>query len=53
LARILGLVDLVKVKELNHEREEIITRLQVAANELDEIIGKVNRKLEDNSKIIP
>lgn len=46
LARILGLVELVKVKELNHEREEIISRLQVSANELDEIIRKVNRKLE-------
>ncbi len=51
LARILGLVELVKVKELNHEREEIITRLQVAANELDEIIRKVNRKLEEKRKI--
>ncbi|HKZ38312.1 MAG TPA: tetratricopeptide repeat protein [Chryseolinea sp.] len=49
LARILGLVDLVKVKELNHEREEIISRLQIAANELDEIIRTVSRKLEDKS----
>jgi signal transduction histidine kinase len=46
LARILGLVELVKVKELNHEREEIISRLQVSANELDEILREVNRKLE-------
>jgi tetratricopeptide (TPR) repeat protein len=50
LARILGLVDLVKVKELNHEREEIMSRLQVAANELDEIIRQVNRKLEESPK---
>lgn len=46
LARILGLVELVKVKELNHEREEIISRLQTSANELDEILREVNRKLE-------
>src|SRR5688572_10126263 len=46
LARILGLVDLVKVKELNHEREEIISRLQVSARELDDIIREVSRKLE-------
>jgi signal transduction histidine kinase len=49
LARILGLVELVKVKELNHEREEIISRLQVSANELDEIIRQVNRKLESKT----
>jgi tetratricopeptide (TPR) repeat protein len=48
LARILGLVELVKVKELNHEREEIISRLQVSANELDDIIRQVSRKLESN-----
>lgn len=46
LARILGLVELCKVKELNHEREEIISRLQVSATELDDIIREVNRKLE-------
>lgn len=50
LARILGLVDLVKVKELNHEREEILSRLEVAATELDEIIRQVNRKLESTGK---
>jgi tetratricopeptide (TPR) repeat protein len=50
LARILGLVDLVKVKELNHEREEILSRLEVAATELDEIIRQVNRKLEATGK---
>jgi tetratricopeptide (TPR) repeat protein len=49
LARILGLVELVKVKELNHEREEIISRLQVSANELDEIIRQVSRKLESKT----
>jgi tetratricopeptide (TPR) repeat protein len=46
LARILGLVELVKVKQLKHEREEIISRLRVSANELDEILRQVNRKLE-------
>jgi len=53
LARILGLVELVKVKQLKHEREEIISRLQVSANELDEILRQVNRKLESkhNSKL--
>ena len=49
LARILGLVELVKVKELNHEREEIISRLQVSANELDDIIRQVSRKLESTN----
>jgi tetratricopeptide (TPR) repeat protein len=49
LARILGLVELVKVKELNHEREEIISRLQTSANELDEILREVNRKLESKA----
>ena len=45
-ARILGLVELVKIKQLKHEREEIISRLRVSANELDEILRQVNRKLE-------
>jgi signal transduction histidine kinase len=51
LARILGLVELVKVKELNHEREEIISRLQVSANELDDIIRQVSRKLESKDNV--
>jgi tetratricopeptide (TPR) repeat protein len=46
LARILGLVELAKIKELTHDREEIIKRLEEAANELDDVIRTINRKLE-------
>jgi tetratricopeptide (TPR) repeat protein len=52
LARILGLVELVKVKQLNHERAEIISRLQTSANELDEILREVNRKLESGESTL-
>jgi signal transduction histidine kinase len=46
LARILGLVELARIKELMDDREEILERLQEAAQELDEIIRIINRKLE-------
>jgi len=51
LARILGLVELAKLKELHHDREEILHRLENAANELDEVIRTINRKLENNRKL--
>ena len=51
LARILGLVELAKLKELHHDREEILMRLENAANELDDVIRTINRKLENNRKL--
>jgi signal transduction histidine kinase len=51
LARILGLVELAKIQELRHEHEEIIVRLHEAANELDEVIRIINRKLESTKRI--
>jgi signal transduction histidine kinase len=48
LARILGLVELARIKELSDDREEILERLQEAAQELDEIIRIINRKLESS-----
>lgn len=49
LARILGLIELAKLKDLNLEdRAQIMTRLETAANELDEVIRITNRKLENN-----
>ena len=51
LARILGLVELAKLQELRHEHEEIIVRLQEAANELDEVIRIINRKLESTKRV--
>lgn len=47
LARILGLIELAKIKELNDEdKQQVMTRLEDEANELDEIIRTINRKLE-------
>ncbi|HEY9049686.1 MAG TPA: tetratricopeptide repeat protein [Ohtaekwangia sp.] len=48
LARILGLVELARIRELVDDREEILDRLQDAAHELDEIIRIINRKLESS-----
>jgi|GEM_PF-2331198 len=49
LARILGLIELAKLKELgDDDRRQIMTRLETAANELDEVIRTTNRKLENN-----
>ena len=48
LARILGLVELARIKELSDDREEILERLQEAAQELDEIIRIIKRKLESS-----
>ncbi len=49
LARILGLIELAKLKELgDDDRRQIMTRLETAANELDEVIRITNRKLENN-----
>ncbi|WP_333818803.1 tetratricopeptide repeat protein [Ohtaekwangia sp.] len=48
LARILGLVELARIRELNDDHEEILDRLQEAAVELDEIIRIINRKLESS-----
>lgn len=51
LARILGLVELAKLKELDQDREEILARLENAANELDDVIRTINRKLENNRRL--
>lgn len=51
LARILGLVELAKINELKDEREEIMGRLKEAAEELDEVIRTINRKLESNRRL--
>lgn len=49
LARILGLIELAKLKDLDQEdRQQIMVRLETAANELDEVIRITNRKLENN-----
>jgi signal transduction histidine kinase len=51
LARILGLIELAKIKELSEEdKMQIMVRLEDASNELDEIIRKVNRKLESTKR---
>jgi hypothetical protein len=47
----LGLVELARLQELRHEHEEIIVRLHEAANELDEVIRIINRKLESTKRI--
>lgn len=48
LARILGLIELAKIKELNEEDHyQIMIRLENAATELDEIIRTISRKLEN------
>jgi signal transduction histidine kinase len=47
LARILGLIELAKIRELSEEdKKQIMVRLEDASNELDDIIRAVNRKLE-------
>lgn len=47
LARILGLIELAKIRELQDEdKRQIMIRLEDAATELDEIIRTINRKLE-------
>jgi len=48
VARILGLIELTKLKDLNDEdRAQILARLEAAGSELDEIIRTINRKLEN------
>lgn len=50
LARILGLIELAKLKDVSDEdKDQIMARLEETANELDEVIRVINRKLE-NSK---
>ncbi len=50
VARILGLIELAKLKELNDEdRNQILQRLEEATTQLDEVIRLINRKLEKES----
>jgi tetratricopeptide (TPR) repeat protein len=47
LARILGLIELAKIRELDDDdKKQIMVRLEDASNELDDIIRSINRKLE-------
>ncbi|HEY3404246.1 MAG TPA: tetratricopeptide repeat protein [Ohtaekwangia sp.] len=48
LARILGLIELAKLKDISSEdKDQIMARLEDTANELDEVIRVINRKLEN------
>ena len=52
VARILGLIELAKLKELNdHDRLEIFRRLEDASTELDDVIRIINRKLEKGGEL--
>jgi tetratricopeptide (TPR) repeat protein len=52
VARILGLIELAKLKELSDEdRLQIFTRLEQASYELDEVIRIINRKLEKGEEM--
>jgi tetratricopeptide (TPR) repeat protein len=52
VARILGLIELAKLKELNDEdRNQILQRLEEASVQLDEVIRVVNRKLEKGEQL--
>jgi signal transduction histidine kinase len=47
LARILGLIELAKIRELDEDdKKQIMVRLEDASSELDDIIRSINRKLE-------
>jgi signal transduction histidine kinase len=52
VARILGLIELAKLKELNDEdRNQILQRLEEATTQLDEVIRLINRKLEKGEQL--
>lgn len=51
VARILGLIELAKLKDLNDEdKDQIMVRMEEASNELDEVIRTINRKLEKENR---
>lgn len=52
VARILGLIELAKLKELNEsDRSEILHRLEEATTQLDDVIRLINRKLEKGEQL--
>lgn len=52
VARILGLIELAKLKELDDEdRNQILQRLEEATTQLDEVIRLINRKLEKGEQL--
>jgi signal transduction histidine kinase len=51
VARILGLIELAKLQDLNDEdKDQIMVRMEEASNELDEVIRTINRKLEKENR---
>jgi tetratricopeptide (TPR) repeat protein len=52
VARILGLIELAKLKELDEEdRNQILQRLEEASVQLDDVIRLINRKLEKGDQL--
>lgn len=49
VARILGLIDLIQMKENRMMLDELIQKLSLASEELDVVIKKMNRLLEEDS----
>ncbi len=52
LARILGLVELTKLHELQGEMKDIRDHLEISAQELDDVIHEINSKLESEDDAI-
>jgi signal transduction histidine kinase len=46
VARILGLMNLLKNETLDHERKDLVEKLDVVSIELDTIVRKMNQVLE-------
>lgn len=51
LCRIIGLVNLLEMPELEPERDVYLSKIRVATQELDDIIQHINRTLEENSSL--
>ena len=51
VARIVGLINLVKALKIHKNDKEIIEHLEISGHELDEVVGKINKALDSKTSL--
>jgi Trp operon repressor len=49
LSRILGLVSLIEKSDRETKEEELITHLKLSANELDDVVKRINSAIDNGN----
>ncbi len=52
LCRVKGVANLLQMEEMKKDFEMLLGKMQIAVNELDEVVGKINQTLEEDDHLV-